>query len=399
MKAYRLPIIIIAVLFIAQIIIEMNRPKPVNWEPTFKKNDKLPYGTYILYKLLPDLFGSDNIKNLRQPLYNEFPESDTSAYSDRNYLFITHRFEPDSLDIGRLLEQAHNGANIFIAAGDIDKLLADTLGISLSHDWFWGNDTLPVTLFNRHLQQQTYNFSGKIINGYFSIEDTQNTVVLGQIDDEKPNFIKIKYQKGAFFLHATPYVFTNYALLNDTSAQYAAALLSHLPPKNTYWGEYYQGGLQTKTPLRYFMSVKALRYMIWVLAASLLLFMLFEAKRKQRVIPIIEPLKNTSLDFAQTVGLLYFQKGDHKNVAEKKIIHFFDHIRTRYFLQAIQFTPEFYTQVANKSGIDETQVAQLFKIIVFIRTQPEIDSSILLDLSHRIDRFYTETQNIVSKNA
>ena len=55
-----------------------------------------------------------------------------------------------------------------------------------------------------------------------------------------------------------------------------------------------------------------------------------QGKRKQRIIPVITPLKNTSLEFVETIGRLYYQKGTRSGIAHKKIIFFLDFIRTRY---------------------------------------------------------------------
>ena len=41
---------------------------------------------------------------------------------------------------------------------------------------------------------------------------------------------------------------------------------------------------------------------------SLLLFMRFNARRKQRPIPIIEPLKNSTVEFTHTIANLYLKE-------------------------------------------------------------------------------------------
>ena len=60
----------------------------------------------------------------------------------------------------------------------------------------------------------------------------------------------------------------------------------------------------------YIMKQESLRWGFWVLIISLLLYAIFEAKRTQRIIPVVKPLPNTTLDFTNTVGRLYFQQAD-----------------------------------------------------------------------------------------
>lgn len=42
-------------------------------------------------------------------------------------------------------------------------------------------------------------------------------------------------------------------------------------------------------------------------------------KRKQRIIPVIRPLENSSIDFARTVGGLYYEYKDYYDLITKKI--------------------------------------------------------------------------------
>jgi hypothetical protein len=35
---------LLAAIFILLIVVEINKPKPVDWTPTFSRKDKIPYG-------------------------------------------------------------------------------------------------------------------------------------------------------------------------------------------------------------------------------------------------------------------------------------------------------------------------------------------------------------------
>jgi hypothetical protein len=70
--------------------------------------------------------------------------------------------------------------------------------------------------------------------------------------------------------------------------------------------------------LRFILSNPALKYAWWVLLGGLALFIFFNAKRKQRIVPIVEPLKNNSVDFVKSIGNLYLQEGDFHDMMSKK---------------------------------------------------------------------------------
>ncbi|MEJ7677787.1 MAG: hypothetical protein WKG06_07955 [Segetibacter sp.] len=64
--------------------------------------------------------------------------------------------------------------------------------------------------------------------------------------------------------------------------------------------------------------------------AGLLLYVLFEMKRRQRIIPVITPLKNSTLDFVKTVASVYYNEKDNNGIADKKVNYFLEFVRSRF---------------------------------------------------------------------
>ena len=71
LTTFRLYLLGIALLFGGYVALEYNRPKPLNWSPTYANKDKIPYGTYVLYDQLPRLLGTDSVEVVRLPVYNQ----------------------------------------------------------------------------------------------------------------------------------------------------------------------------------------------------------------------------------------------------------------------------------------------------------------------------------------
>ena len=84
--------------------------------------------------------------------------------------------------------------------------------------------------------------------------------------------------------------------------------------------------------MRYILSQPALKWAWYIFLIGMLDFYIFNAKRKQRIVPIIKPLANTTVDFTKTIGNLYYQEGDHGNIIDKKIIYFLEKIRNEYLI-------------------------------------------------------------------
>jgi len=57
-----------------------------------------------------------------------------------------------------------------------------------------------------------------------------------------------------------------------------------------------------RTPLKYILSQESLKWAYYILIVSIIVYIIFQGKRKQRVIPLIPPLKNTTLEFVRIIA-------------------------------------------------------------------------------------------------
>ncbi|HRI30298.1 MAG TPA: DUF4350 domain-containing protein, partial [Candidatus Kapabacteria bacterium] len=48
-------------LLIIATIAEYSRPKPLNWEGSYSRYDKIPYGTKIFHDILPSIISADTL--------------------------------------------------------------------------------------------------------------------------------------------------------------------------------------------------------------------------------------------------------------------------------------------------------------------------------------------------
>jgi hypothetical protein len=226
------------------------------------------------------------------------------------------------------------------------------------------------------------------MHNYFNTFDTTRTTVLAVNDKNRPVTIRVKWGKGSLILNSTPLAFTNIYLLAGENHEHIATLLSCLPKQDVEWTEYYQvGRMEASSPLRFILSNEPLRWAYYICILSLLIFMVFEMKRKQRIIPIIKPLDNTTLEFVSTVGNLYYQHGDHKNAAEKKINFLLEHIRTKFWLSTTKLNDDFIKSLSGKSGLPIEEITQLVATILRIQSRPQISAFELVDLNEKIEKF------------
>jgi len=366
------------------------KSKQYDWRVTFSHLDKNPYGAYALNQLLKSQFTSP-VKNSFKTVY----ELKDSLSSTENLLIISSNFSPGKADTDKLLDYVEHGGTVFISANYFYGIFADTLGIQTRDSFFQNENTFvlndssflhfvsPVMDSSRQFKYRKGN-----IHNYISDVDSLPATVLAKNDFHQPVTVRIEKGKGVLIINCTPMAFTNIHLLDEQNHEFAAASLSYLPNKNTYWTEFYHlGRMEAATPLRFILQNEPLRWAYYIAIISLLLFMFFEAKRKQRIIPIIKPLENTTLEFVATIGNLYYQRGDHKNIALKKIQFFFDHIHSHYALNTQHRDEGFITILARKSGVSESTVRGLINTINQVVAKEKITTAELSQLNLEMENF------------
>ncbi len=406
-KGNRRYIIILTICFVGLILLQVLSPKPIDWRLSYMKKDKVPYGTSALHDALSGIFPGQSINIMNVPVYNSLKGNEIN---NSNYIFINQSFSPDKLDTRELLNFVGRGNSVFIAANYFSGKLADTLKLKTDNFFIYGNgistdssglsniykpqDSIKINFVNPELKSKTdYVYKKGIENTYFNSFDTTKTTALGKNSSGSINFIQIKFGKGKLFISSLPEVFSNYHFVSERNSDYVYKALSYLPNQQVIWDEYYKvGNVHQDSPMRVIFNNPALLTAYYLLMLSLIIFMIIGAKRKQRVIPVIEPLRNTTLDFVDIVGTLYYQAGNHKNIADKKITFFLEYIRSSFQVKTTLYDDTFIERISNLSGIEKTKVHDLFYYFSDITFKQSITQQQLLKLNRMIEDFYKENK-------
>lgn len=393
-KGNKIFYILFASMLLLYMVSQFYKPMKFDWNITLQNDDKNPFGTYVLFRLLPELFQDVAVKSIREPVYNSL-EGELPAGAA--YIFIENSLPVDKADLDRLFSFVDKGNIAFIGTSDA-KLLADSLGLHIGSAYRpFSSDSTTINFTNPELKHaKDYTFmKGSIDYIFDSINNPSIVTVLGTTDRGDPNFIKVKRGKGFILWHSAPVCFSNYFLLKDNNSRYVSKALSYIPSNTStvYWDEYYKSGREgASTPLRYFLSDMYLKWALYLAIAALVLYVLFEVKRKQRIIPVIELPKNESLDFVETVASVYFSQHDNKAIAQKKSAFWFDFIRRQYKLSN-PADKEFSPLLQKRSGVPVVIIEDILLGIKRAKAQPVVTDNVLLDLSNALDKFYQITKS------
>lgn len=392
------------------------------WTVTLKKEDKNPYGTYLAYHSLQYYFPQATIDSLSSQFhYNNIDNKMISGYDQPSALVVVGLdFYVSENELAKLLDYVNSGNELVIFCSHLDDKIENLLNCYKSNN---GYEELPLNTYNNgnnlnllKLINDTgkiYGYEGHTITGYFytprdsstadsnlysykegysaaySIYASTHTDTLGLIKKEL-NFVRYKVGAGHITLHAAPLVLSNYFLLQRNNTQYLDGIWQTLPSNlsRIYWNEYYKRTADV-SDFGILWRYPATRWALCLALISLLLYVLFEAKRRQRIIPIVTPLTNTSVSFVETVGRLYFNKSNHANMADKMVQHFLEWVRTRYYLNTNELNDIFIKQLTMKSGKTEANVRYIVDMIHELRLgQSTVDEAFLFQLYNTIQEFY-----------
>ena len=374
---------------------------------TYSSIDKRPFGAYVAYHQLVEMFYRNTVREEKKNFEESWKNIDDTASV---YISIASSLYTTDEDVNSIIAYAEKGNSAFFAAGEFNQNLLNELGCKVA----------PVSLLQQFSDKPYKNTAIKIKTGhqfdssryqyfYFPLTakilkyNSNDTRILGVNENGDPDFIVVFKGKGRIFLHCEPRAFSNYFLLQKNNYQYLEKAFGYVDayPEHVYWNNYYakllsqdqainnrSGRDSSFNSFSTILSYPQLAAAFWLGLIMLLLYILFGIKRRQRIIEIVKPNENTTVTFTETIGRLYLQKKDNKNIADKMITYFNEYIRNNYFLNTNLINDAFITTLSRKSGVPRDKVDSLYRAIDHVHHYPDIDDFKLLSLNGQIQDFF-----------
>lgn len=349
--------IIFAVVLAVLALLEVSKSEVMDWRKNYDENKKSPFGLYIFNQESAEIF-NNKLKKAQLSPY-EYYEKNTQK-KPHNILIIETDLDEESWT--KILTEVGKGSNLMVISDGNHYRLFDTLEISANQVNFEDQNTLFLTesKFKKdslHLDKFPNRKGFKILH--------KNNEILGGVsarETQDANFVKFKLGKGNIYYHTEPLFLTNYYLLKPKSENYLQNVFSYFPEQETIWfkekKQSFSGG-----ELSFILENPPLRYAWYLLLGGLLLFVIFNAKRKQRIVPIVEPLKNKSVEFVQSIGNLYLQEGDFHDMMAKKAQYFLHRVRLDYLIDTNELDEDFAKKLHLKTGKSLDKINEAIDLI------------------------------------
>ncbi len=369
-----------------------NKKKP-DLRESFSYRDTRPFGTSVAYSILKKRYANENLEVNKKTFADNYGwDYDTASL----YINISRNYYVTDRDAESLMAFIYKGNTAFISAAKYDTILLNKLYCRQNEPmYFSGIESLSLkntaVRFNENLSLYNENYSYYYLPfvNYFSEINNSYGRIIGYNDEGNPNFFVFMWGKGRIYFHNDPRALSNYFLLTKNNYLYLQEILQMMPekPENVYWDNYYSnknfstnadnGSSTIGTLMKYPPLAKA----FFIAISLLLLYMFFNSKRRQRVVPVIKKSENTSIAFAEAIAGLYFNKKDNKIIAEKIITYLNEYIRTKLLISTNVNDIGYAELLSRKSAVDFRIVDELVAVIKSIHKGEKVTDQLLLKLN------------------
>lgn len=429
MKSSRNFLFAMLVLFVLFCLLQVNLPKKFVWSPTFSHVDKQPFGCFVFDSVLTQSLpnGYHVTKKTFFQLDQEHAKEKISVLMvvdqqnlkqlDVKYLCNIARrggkvmvVASSSFDDGRnadtvVVDELERTFNVRIEDGTYFSLRGILAGLK-AHD----NDMYDTIYWNNRetmYAAQSYRMFYNMVGGTLFVDSVPkvkrlaytlstagydyklDSLYVGDftrfdtIVDEKerieridtfaikkiPTAVSVPYGKGEVIFVSSPLLFTNYGMLEGNTFVYIFRLMSYLADLPVYRTEAYVKTdamlVAEQSPFREFIKRPPLRWALYLALLGVVLFMIFTARRRQRVIPIMSKPANRSLEFIQLIGTLYYQRKDHVDLVRKKFKLFAEELRKTagVDISDVNTDDREYLLLAEKTGMNSDRLKKVIRQI------------------------------------
>lgn len=429
MKSSRNFLFAMLVLFVLFCLLQVNLPKKFVWSPTFSHVDKQPLGCFVFDSVLTQSLpnGYHVTKKTFFQLDQEHAKEKISVLMvvdqqnlkqlDVKYLCNIARrggkvmvVASSSFDDGRnadtvVVDELERTFKVRIEDGMYFSLRGILAGLK-AHD----NDMYDTIYWNNRetmYAAQPYRMFYNMVGGTLFVDSVpkvkrlaytlstagydyrHDSLYVGDftgfdtIVDEKerieridtfaikkvPTAVSVPYGKGEVIFVSSPLLFTNYGMLEGNTSVYIFRLMSYLADLPVYRTEAYVKTdamlVAEQSPFREFIKRPPLRWALYLALLGVVLFMIFTARRRQRVIPIISKPANRSLEFIQLIGTLYYQRKDHVDLVRKKFKLFAEELRKTagVDISDVNTDDREYLLLAEKTGMNSDRLKKVIRQI------------------------------------
>ncbi len=221
---------------------------------------------------------------------------------------------------------------------------------------------------------------------------------------------EVPYGEGHVLLYSAPIMLTDAYIADSIGRPHITQVLSYLPadtraiyfdvarrasaesvaydnePPHEDWDP---SPLPRESILREVLKRPALATAWYLMLGAVLAFVLFGAKRRQRVVPVVTARRNTTLAYLGSVTRLYLTRPDNRLMARKQLAMFEAFCVRKFGLRPVR-NPDDRRRLAELQGVDDDKVEALLRYQTTVDRQQGVSNDAFLRLVHTLNSLYRQ---------
>lgn len=220
----------------------------------------------------------------------------------------------------------------------------------------------------------------------FGIDGIEPKLMIG---DSACVFASVENYDDQLYLHGSLDLFRNISAFSPGYLAHFEYVFRNTDFNKIYIGQInqiLQQNLLSQSPLKYILQNRGLKYAYFGLLILGLLYLIFGAKRRQKIIEITRTNENSSVEFVKTLSRLYERQNQNEKLVSKMENSFYHFIQSKYFIKKQQ--QNFQQLVADKSRIDVSKISLIIQHFKTLDSRRDYDDHMLFETYKRLEDFY-----------
>lgn len=407
----------------------------VDWSETYILDKKKAKGTYFITEILKRYNSESDFEILDAPIHISLNNVEERS----NYVFIGEDIYLVENDAEALIDFVNKGNNAFIFTENLSYELIEKLA-SKEVDFYYESRNANGAVFSLkdpRLEMKVdssfhYGVFGKVKSQWsFISSDSLETVdgeVLGRvrlkgvtqnyhyIDSTDSydleiidtlcngaNYFRIKQGQGYFYFHTQPNVFVNAYLMENNDLDYVDGVFAYLNEGDILWEEhnwiFNRPYLKLYVPrttfyrddesiLSMILENQELKWGWYGLLIMAILFVIFNGKRKQATIPIIEDRSNRTLIQIKKLGYLYKDSTEYFEITQNMFENFLWYLHVKLNIDTHQGTEKIIREIVKVTKYEEEEIRSIFTRYQKIENWKSVTHGVFIKLHDDIEKFY-----------
>ena len=388
------------IMLIVALLFKTKKVPDIKWVKSYRYESKEANGGWLLKEMIKQYYGEDHVRDLKDKVF------DSLSIEKQLYVYFGSSYNYPKPRLDSLQKFIEYGNEVLFISNRINFPEEDSIFnpynyLSLKNDsifYYNSCDSSLIESMTFSTVEYDHSLDSLSTTGKYLLDknDLQELDVGHEFllcsEDTLGVFAKIdEIQMHFYFL---PESFTNISSrhslyleqFNFVFGQFTATrvVLDH----PSFHGSFAEQ--ESQSPIQYILNTPTLAWAYYITLFSMLLFVVFGSKRKQKEIPLIEKHKNTSMDYVNVLSRLFQDQNQNHKLVKHMRDNFEHEVKRDYFIDANK--EDYISVLAKKSKVETDRIKRMYRLFDKAKNDQATSDIQLSQLYSHIDYFHKNAQ-------